>query len=261
MSDFRTSASRRTTSRARQVAVAAAVIGLLATPLAVATSGGSVIGGERNPGSNTAVEYSRETQVIGDIAQGKGGLARGTGGYTTRQSNKSNTGGGAIYGCRAWAGRNACLVGDNLSNGAAFQFIAGSRARHVGEIRFGHDMTPANRPPFVTNGTGRVKNLNADTVDGKHATDLVGTGQLLFAVVDATGKLGSTRGATVASRSSGAPPTYTVSFGGDVRKCAYTATPTDTQAGALAVSPGSLSNSVVVTESGTAAGFHLQVTC
>jgi hypothetical protein len=222
-----------------------------------------MIGGKRNPGSNTAVDYTRETQIIGDIAQGKGGVAAGTGGYTTRQSNKSDSGGGAIYGCRARTGKNACLAADNLSDGAAFQFIAGSKASHVGEILFsGHDKAPSSQPPFVTNGAGLVKNLNSDTVDGKDAGDFVGTGELLFAVVDATGGLGSTRGATGASQSSGTPtPTYVVAFGSDVGKCAYTATPTDTAAGTLAVSPGTDNKSVVVTESGTASGFHLQVTC
>jgi hypothetical protein len=222
-----------------------------------------MIGGKRNPGNNTSVEYSRETQIIGDIAQGRGGVAAGTGGYATRQSNKSDSGGGAIYGCRAKAGRNACLAADNLSDGAAFQFIAGARSSHVGEILFsGHDKAPSNQPPFVTNGTGLVKNLNADMVDGKHGTDFISTAQLLFAVVDATGKLDNTRGATGASKSTGTPtPTYVVSFGSDVSKCAYTATPTDTAAGTLAVSAGSDSKSVEVTESGTASGFHLQVTC
>lgn len=273
MTDFRPSTPRRALSRVghsvrnatrtRQVVVAAAVLALIAAPLAVATSGGSMIGGKRNPGNNTSVEYSRETQIIGDIAQSKGGVAAGTGGYTTRQSNKSDSGGGAIYGCRAKAEKNACLAADNLSDGAAFQFIAGSKSSHVGEILFsGHDKTPSNQPPFVTNGAGLVKNLNADMVDGKHVTDLVGTAQLLFAVVDATGKLDSTRGATGASKSTGTPtPTYAVSLGSDVSKCAYTATPTDTAAGTLAVSTGSDSKSIVVTESGTASGFHLQVTC
>jgi hypothetical protein len=259
----RVACSVRDASRARQVVVASVLLALIATPLAVATSGGSMIGGKRNPGNNTSVEYSRETQIIGDIAQGRGGVARGTGGYATRQSNKSDSGGGAIYGCRARAGKNACLAADNLSDGAAFQFIAGSKSSHVGEILFsGHDKTPSSQPPFVTNGAGLVKNLNADTVDGKHATDLVDKAQLLFAVVDATGKVDNTRGATGASQSTGTPtPTYVVSFGSDVSKCAYTATPTDTAAGTLAVSTGSDSKSVVVTESGTASGFHLQVTC
>ena len=94
--------------RSRDVIVASVVVGLLAAPWAVAAStGGSIVGGKRNPSGGTSAEYSRETQIIGDIAQGKGGVASGTGGYTTRQSNKSSSGGGAIYGCRATAGKNS----------------------------------------------------------------------------------------------------------------------------------------------------------
>jgi len=245
------------------VLLAAAVLALVASPLAVA-AGGSLKGGQRNPGNSTSSEFHNETQIIGDIDQGKGGVASGTGGYTTRQSNKSSSGGGAIYGCRARAGKNACLAGINLSTGTAFQFQAGTNADHVGEMLFaGHDKTPSTKPPFVTNGTGLVKNLNADMLDGKSDTDFVATGQLMFAVVDAAGTLGNTRGATAASLAAGGgSPTYTVAFGGaDVSKCAYTATPTDTAAGTLAVATGSDNKSVVVTESGTASGFHLQVTC
>ena len=246
----------------RHVGILGVALALVAAPWAVAASGGSLIGGKRNPSGSTSVEFGRETQIIGDIAQGAGGVAPGTGGYTTRQSNKSSSGGGAIYGCRATAGKNSCLVADNLSNGSAFQFIAGANSDHVGEILFsGHEKTPSDKPPFVTNGTGLVKNLNADTVDGKHATDLVGTGQLLFAVVDATGKLGNTRGATAASQTTATPPTYSVVFEADISKCAYTATPTSTAAGVLAVSTGSDNKSVVVTEDGTESAFHLQVTC
>jgi hypothetical protein len=138
-----------------------------------------------------------------------------------------------------------------------------SKANHVGEILFsGHDKAPSSKPPFVTNGTGLVKNLNADMVDGKQAADLVDKAELMFAVVDAAGKLEHNRGATTATRSTGAPtPTYVVSFAGHVNKCASTASPTDTAAGTLAVTTGSDGKSVIVTESGTASGFHLQVTC
>jgi hypothetical protein len=208
------------------------------------------------------VEYTKETQMIADIAQGAGGVARGTGGYSTRQSNKSSSGGGAIYGCRATAGKNACLAAVNLANGAAFKFTADAKSAAVGELLFGPSTNKlVDKPPLATNGTGLVKNLNSDTVDGKHATDLVDKTELLFATVTATGALGNTRGATAATQTSGTPPTYSVSFGNDVSKCAYTASPTDTAAGTLAVSPGSDAKSVVVTESGTASGFHLQVTC
>ena len=247
--------------RGRHVVMASAVLALVASPWAVAAStGGSIVGGKRNPGSSTSAEYSKETQIIGDIAQGKGGVASGTGGYTTRQSNKSSSGGGAIYGCRATAGKNSCLVADNLANGSAFQFIAQANADHVGEILF-NGKSPSPQAPFVTNGTGLVKNLNADTVDGKQASDLVGTDALLFAVVSSSGALGSTRGASGASQTSGSPPTYSVAFSRDVSQCAYTASPTDTGAGTVAVTNGSDANSVTVTESGSASGFHLQVTC
>jgi hypothetical protein len=248
-------------TRWHHVVLAAGVLALVASPLAVAASG-SLQGGKRNPGHSTTSEFHRETQIIGDIDQGQGGVASGTGGYTTRQSNKSSSGGGAIYGCRAHTGKNACLAGINLSNGTAFQFKSGADADHVGEILFsGHDKTPSTKPPFVTNGTGLVKNLNADMVDGKSDSDFVGAGQLLFAVVDDAGKLGNTRGATAASLAGGGTPSYTVAFNADVSKCAYTATPTSTSAGTLAVATGADNKSVVVTESGTASGFHLQVTC
>jgi hypothetical protein len=119
----------------------------------------------------------------------------------------------------------------------------------------------SRRAATCTNGTAVVSNLNSDKIDGKDASDLVGKAELLFAVVGATGSLGNTRGATTAAQTSGTPPTYSVSFGSDISKCAYTATPTDTAAGTVAVSSGSDGKSVVVTESGTASGFHLQATC
>jgi hypothetical protein len=236
---------------------------LLVAPLAIAAGEGTPIdGGERNPSGNTSAEYTKETQIIADIDQGAGGVAKGTGGYSTRQSNKSDSGGGAIYGCRAKAGRNGCLAAVNLADGAAFKFTADAKAAAVGEFLFGPSTNrPVNKPPFATNGTGLVGNLNSDKVDGKDATELVDKTELLFATVNAAGSLQNTRGATAAAQTNGTPPTYSVSFGNDVSKCAYTANPTDTAAGTIAVSTGSDDKSVVVTESGTAAGFHLQVTC
>jgi hypothetical protein len=245
------------------VLVAALILAVLVAPLAMASGEGKPInGGKRNPAGSTSVEYTRETQIIADIAQGAGGVARGTGGYSTRQSNKSDSGGGAIYGCRAKAGKNGCLAAVNLADGAAFKFTADAKSSAVGELLFGPSTTkPVDKPPFATNGTGLVSNLNSDKVDGKNAADLVGKAELLFATVSATGSLQNTRGGTAAAQTSGTPPIYSVSFGNDVSKCAYTASPTDTAAGNVAVSAGSDDKSVVVTESGTASGFHLQVTC
>jgi hypothetical protein len=245
------------------IAGSALILALFVAPLAMAAGEGKPMnGGKRNPSNNTAAEYTKETQIIADIDQGKGGLAAGTGGYSTRQSNKSDSGGGAIYGCRAKAGKNGCLAAVNLADGAAFKFTADAKATAVGELLFGPSTnTTVDKPPFVTNGTGRVNNLNSDKVDGKDAADLVDKSELLFATVSAGGSLGNTRGAASASQTSGTPPTYSVSFGNDISKCAYTASPTSTAAGTVAVSTGSDNRSVVVTESGSASGFHLQVTC
>jgi len=247
----------------RWIVGSALILAVLVAPTAIAAGEGKPInGGKRNPAGSTSVEYSKETQIIADIAQGAGGVARGTGGYSTRQSNKSNSGGGAIYGCRAKAGKNPCLAAVNLADGVAFKFTADAKAAAAGELLFGPSTNkPVDKPPFKTNGTGLVTNLNSDKIDGKDSTDLVGKAELLFATVGAAGSLGNTRGATAATQTSGTPPTYSVSFGIDVSKCAYTANPTDTAAGTVAVSTGSDNKSVVVTESGTASGFHLQVTC
>jgi hypothetical protein len=263
---FRTSGGRR---RLRDVVVASAILALLVTPLAVAqsTGGSSVNGGQRNPSNNTSAGYTKETQIVGNIAQNQGGVAANTGGFTTRQSNKSDSGGGAIYGCRAKAGSEACVAANNLNNGDAFRFQTTEAAGAVGQLRFGLDINKAvDKPPLVTNGTGLVKNLNADRVDGKSADEFVGTASLPFAVVGADGAIAANRGvpaggkATVAT--TGGNEVFTVPFADDISKCAYTATPTDPNAPTLAVSTGADNKSVVVTEKGTTPfGFHLQVTC
>src|SRR5437588_5725137 len=98
----------RCIARRRGMLIAAGAIALLAAPLAVAEAAG-LSGGQRNPSSNLTSAFHRETQIIGNIAQGQGGLAAGTGGFVTRQSNKSSSGGGAIYGCRARAGTDPCV--------------------------------------------------------------------------------------------------------------------------------------------------------
>ncbi|MGI8559802.1 MAG: hypothetical protein ACR2ND_16120 [Solirubrobacteraceae bacterium] len=246
--------------------VLVALAGLLALPaLASASVGGAISGAVRNPGSNTSSAYGRETQIIADVGAGQGGTAKGTGGFATRQSNKSASGGGAIYGCRATAGTNPCVQAVNLASGTAFQFNAVPGSASIGAFLFGSNLNATYaQAPFTTNGTGLVKNLNADAVGGEHASQLVNTGQLLFAVVDSTGKLGATRGATASGAQAGAAtPTFSVSFGTtDVSSCAYTASPTTLAAGRLAVGTGPDHKSVVVTEAGPmAGGFNLQVTC
>lgn len=254
--------------RARHVLIASVVIGLLAAPLAVgAANDAGLMGGQRNPSNNTSSGYQKETQIIGTIAQNQGGVAAHTGGYTTRQSNKSDSGGGAIYGCRAKPGTESCVAANNLNNGDAFRFETTPGANTVGQIRFGLDLNKVvDKPPFATNGTGLVKNLNADAVDGKSADDFVSTGSLLFAVVGPDGTIGANRGVPANGKASvdatSGNEVFTVPFSGDLSKCAATANPTDVDAPTLAVAPGTDKSTIVVSEKGTTPyGFHLQVTC
>jgi hypothetical protein len=111
------------------------------------------------------------------VAQNQGGVA-------------ANTGGGALYGCQARGGTEACVAANNLGNGDAFRFQASPNALTVGQIRFGLNIAqPVDKPPFTTNGTGLVKNLNADRVDGKSDDDFLPAGSMLFATVAADGTI------------------------------------------------------------------------
>jgi hypothetical protein len=233
-------------------------------------------GGERNPSNNASAGYTDETQIIGEVAINAGGAAPGTGGFVTRQSNKSDSGGGAIYGCRARAGTEACVAANNLSNGDAFRFQASPNAATIGQLRFGLDIgKPVDKPPFATNGTGLVKHLNADRVDGKSAEDFVEKGTLLFATVAADGAIGANRGIPANARAtventggaSDGDVTFTVPFAADVSRCTGTANPTaavaDDTESPLVVAVGSNPATFVVTqrESEVASPFALQVIC
>ena len=89
-----------------------------------------------------------------------------------------------IYGCRAKAGTEACVAANNLNNGDAFRFQVSESAGTIGQLRFGLDVNKlVDKPPFATNGTGLVKNLNADRLDNNSAEDFVEKGSLLFANV------------------------------------------------------------------------------
>ena len=72
----------------------AVLLAVLVAPFAVAAGEGQPLdGGARNPSSNESQSYTRETEIIAN-----------NGTYGTRQSNKSDNGGGAIYGCRSGEG-------------------------------------------------------------------------------------------------------------------------------------------------------------
>jgi hypothetical protein len=267
----------RRTHRTRIALLTVTATGLLAAPAALAAP---VDGGDRNPSNNASQGYNAETQIIGEIAQNQGGHAAGTGGYVTRQSNKSDSGGGAIYGCRSKAGTEACVAANNLNSGDAFRFQVTPTSATIGQLRFGLDINKTfDKAPFVTNGTGLVKNLNADRVDGKSAEDFVEKGSLLFAAIGANGAVGNNRGiaagtTAVAADDTGDDQAFTVPFAGDVRKCVATATlagaptaavtdPDDVPVLTVANSPTNPAAFVVneVNAGDTAYPFSIQVTC
>ena len=205
--------------------------------------------GKRNPSSGS---LTRETQIIAS-----------NGSYGTRQSNKRNgEGGGAIYGCRSDAGKEPCVRANNLKGGRAFEFA--TVGKEAGFIQVG-DTTA---PPFSTNATGKVTNLDADKVDGKSAEEFAGAGDLAFAAVKADGTFVAGRGATASTKSNVAENTYTVTFNKDVSKCSFTAgaTGASSDVGGFGATIGQQPTQVVVDEpngAGADAGrdFHLQVIC
>lgn len=274
--------------RTRSVVIATGMLALAITPFAVAATGSPLREGVRN-GTTRA-----ETQIISNIPS----TTRTTGGYSTRQSNLSTSGGGAVYGCRSAAGgsaakptpQNPCVRANNLSTGYAFEFHA-SDGPIVGLISAGAGGDA--KKPFVTNATGvanglnadRVDNLDAaqivtaarvkagldaDTLDGKDLTDV----QARFAQVTSNGGLIEGRGLIPANPipyvSDSAE--YPVKFAGDLTKCAVSATITGAGFGEITTASAVADNVTTVTVrtansagTGGVAGaerpFHVTVNC
>jgi hypothetical protein len=219
--------------RSRHVLLATVVLAVMISPIAVGATGHVLRENVRNPTATS------ETQIVGRIA----GTDNNTGGYTTRQSNLSDTGGGAFYGCRAAANvQNGpavepCVRANNLSTGLAFEFNT-THGTSAGSITVGSGGD--NAKPFTTNATGVATGLNADRVDSKSADDIVQESVQAasrFADVGADGKVNGGRGiASVAVQGPATDATYRVVFAEDVSKCALTATEqTITDAGPVAV--------------------------
>ena len=239
-------------NRGPWILASALLVALLVAPFAGAFGEGNAVkGGARNPSPDARRAYTKETQIIANVNT-----------YGTRQSNKSNNGGGAVYGCRSGAGGTAkgnepCVRASNLAAGRAFEFNSNS-GTEVGQIT-----GPATAAPFTTTATGVATGLNADKVDGKDATDL----QAKFATVTGTdGSLGSNRGATSSSRASAG--VYNVVFDADVSKCSRTATIAGATPGTITTDAGANAQTVTVRTFDTAVApaatdhsFNLTVTC
>jgi hypothetical protein len=275
-----------TSPRTRSVLLATGLLVVGISPFAVARTGGNLREGVRN---GTTV---RETEIISNV----GSTASPTGGYATRQSNLSSSGGGAVYGCRSQAGgsaatprpQNPCLRANNLSTGFAFEFQA-TRGDVGGLISVGAGGD--SKKPFTTNATGVATGLNADevdgldaaqvvaaarakagldadTLDGRDSTDFAGLPPI--AQVAADGTAGQTRGVASGGVTNPAGAgTYEVVFTGDLTKCALSATVTGTAAGQVTATPTLATGNTTVDvrtfdgATGAAAdhGFHLSANC
>jgi len=97
------------------IAASAIVLAICVAPFAIAAGESTPVkGGARNPSNNQSQAYTKETEIIAN-----------NGTYGTRQSNKSDNGGGAIYGCRSGEGGSGkgnepCIRAVNLAKGYAF---------------------------------------------------------------------------------------------------------------------------------------------
>jgi hypothetical protein len=263
----RTTRLQRRPVAARHPPARRPVVGI--SPFAVARTGDALREGVRN-GTTTS-----ETEIISNV----GSTNAPKGGYSTRQSNLSNSGGGAVYGCRSSAGgsaanppRNPCLRANNLSNGFAFELHA-SRGDVVGLITAGGGGD--GKRPFTTNATGVATGLNADRVDGQSADELTRTAVAAtraitpFAQVNANGTVGQTRGVPANGVTHVlATGVYAVPFTGDFGACAWSATLTDPAGGDISAVPAVAGgNTTVTVRTANSAGivgdraFHLSATC
>ena len=271
--------------RTRSVVAATGLLVICIAPFASARTGGPLREGVRN-GTTTA-----ETQVISNI----GSAAGPTGGYSTRQSNLSGSGGGAVYGCRSKVGgsaakprpQNPCLRANNLSTGYAFEFNA-SNGPIAGLISAGAGGD--SKKPFVTNATGVATGLNADRVDNLDAAQIVALARTKasldadtldgrdsasfaslapFAQVTVDGKAGETRGVPTNGVTNPADAgTYSVLFTGDLSKCALSTALGGTAGGEISVTPTVANgNTTVAVHTFDSAGgpenraFHLSAHC
>lgn len=270
--------------RTRSVVAATGVLVICVTPFAFAATGGNLREGVRNGTT------SKETEIVSNINS----TTALKGGYSTRQSNLSDSGGGAVYGCRSKAGgsaakpvpQNPCVRANNLSTGYAFEFNAANG--DIGGL-FSVGAGGDSKRPFVTNATGVALGLNADRVDGLDAAQVVtaartkagldadtvdgkDSSDLLprFAQVTAAGTLGETRGvpSTGGLAHVAASGLYEVVFTGDLGKCAVSATLTDATGGEIAATPAvAAGNTTVTVRTATSAGapadrsFHLLASC
>jgi hypothetical protein len=250
------------------IAAAGALLAvLIATSAFAAGEGKSIFGGKRNPSSNQSQAYTSETEIIANTPT-----------YGTRQSNKSDNGGGAIYGCRSAAGGTAaknepCIRSNNLSTGLAFEFASAGLVGGTINVTKGGDAAK----PFTTNATGIATGLNADRVDSKSAADIVSDAVAAvvaanpYAQVRADGTNGASRGVVASNGiTRQGVGDYNVIVDGDRSTCAVATSLVGTSAGQITADPTLATDKKTTTidvrtfdAAGAAAdrAFHLSFTC
>jgi hypothetical protein len=250
----------RPRGRTTLVIASAAILAIGITSIATGAAGDFVRIGKRNAAPGT-------TAIVGS-----------TTGFSTRQSNNTDgDGGAASYGCRADAGKEACLFVLNHHNGRVFEFRGtGGVSGGIISVSPPSGKTAKDVSPFTTNATGVATGLNADQVDGQSASDIIDATKPPFAAVNADGTVAGSRGLAQSNAvQRTGTGTYTVTFASDISKCAYSATETtttDAGAAAAALATGSTTGIQVVTRSGggtdgtgptapTDKPFHLVVNC
>ena len=193
--------------RTRAAVLTGLVIAVVAAPMGVAATGDALRSGKRNTSS-------QETSIVSNARE----TGARTGGYATRQSNTSTSGGGAIYGCRSrsGAGNNPCIRANNLVAGLAFQFAA--KGTTVGEITAGTAGDASK--PFTTNATGVATGLNADRVDGTDAAAL----KTRWLLLDETGKIVSQSGGFTVVDAYSTNTNLYIDAGSNVAEKGFTAT-------------------------------------
>lgn len=144
---------RRRTARSALVLSGFLALGI--TGVATGVTGDVLQEGSRNPSTGTA---SSETTLVANH-----------GNFTLNaQNSKTGDGGGLSAGCSSVAPNEACLYSQNIGGGHAFKFW--SNGGEGGRI----ETSQPGAKPFTTNATGVATGLNADKVDGKDASELVG---------------------------------------------------------------------------------------
>lgn len=270
--------------RTRSVVAATGLLVICAAPFASARTGDNLREGLRN-GTSTA-----ETQIISNIPS----TNTPTGGYSTRQSNLSGDGGGAIYGCRSKAGgsaatpkpQNPCVRANNLSTGYAFEFNAANGA--IGGL-FSVGSGGDTKKPFITNATGVATGLNADRLDNLDAAQIVAAARVKTSLdadtvdgidsADLRPRFAQVTNADAVAESRGLAATggfthvdtsgvYALLFTGDLSKCAVGATITDATGGEISATPVvAAGNTTVTVRTSNSAGapadraFHTTVSC